>query len=168
MPVVLVTIAGLPAHPLVAHGAVVLVPLAFAAHALTGWRRAWRAVYAAPAALLGVAGAVFAWASSASGEPLKDSLKDAAKAAGQKVRFGDHPDQGEAAYSWALSLAVLLIGFAALAFIERKRELPAWLPLAAWVVAGLVGVVAVAAMTVAGHSGAELVWKDVGTFAAGQ
>lgn len=154
MPPFLFTIAGLPAHPLVVHAAVVLVPLAAVFHVATGWRPTWRRVYALPAAAVGIAGAVFAWLAKASGEPLEDSVKSAARAVGQRARFGDHPEQGDA-------------GFAVLAFVERKRPLPRWAPLAAWAAAGIIGVVAIATMTVAGHSGAQLVWKDVGTFAAG-
>lgn len=167
MPPFLFTIAGLPAHPLVVHAAVVLVPLAAVFHVATGWRPAWRRVYALPAAAVGIAGAVFAWLAKASGEPLEDSVKSAARAVGQRARFGDHPEQGDAAFFWAAVLGIALAGFAVLAFVERKRPLPRWAPLAAWAAAGIIGVVAIATMTVAGHSGAQLVWKDVGTFAAG-
>lgn len=163
----LFTIADLPAHPLVVHGAVVLVPLAAVYHVATGWRPAWRRVSALPAAALGIAAAVFAWLAKVSGEPLEDSVKEAARAAGQRARFGDHPEQGDAAFAWAAMLGLALAGFAVLALIERKRALPGWAPLAAWAAAGIIGAVAIAAMTIAGHSGAELVWKDVGTFAAG-
>ncbi len=168
MPPFLFTIAGLPAHPLVVHAAVVLVPLAAVFHVATGWQPAWRRVYALPAAAVGIAGAVFAWLAKASGEPLEDSVKSAARAAGQQVRFGDHPEQGDAAFLWAVILGLGLAGFAVLALIERRRALPRWAPLAAWAAAGIIGVVAIATMTAAGHSGAQLVWKDVGSFAAGR
>ncbi|PFG73361.1 DUF2231 domain-containing protein [Tepidiforma thermophila] len=160
-------IAGLPAHPLVVHAAVVLVPLAAIAHLVTGWRPAWRRSFAIPVALIGFAGAVFAWAARASGEALEDRVKDAARAVGQRARFGDHPEQGDAAFFWAMLLGLALIGFAVLAWLERKRELPRWAPLAAWGAVVVIAAVATATMTVAGHSGAQLVWKDVGNFVRG-
>jgi hypothetical protein len=36
---------GLPAHPLLVHAAVVLVPLAAVALVTTGWRETWRRAY---------------------------------------------------------------------------------------------------------------------------
>jgi len=161
------SIAGLPGHPLLVHAAVVLVPQAAVAHAVTGWRPAWRRSYAIPVALIGLAGAVFAWAAKASGEAIEDRVKDAAKAVGQRARFGDHPEQGDAAFFWAMLLGLALIGFAVLAWLERKRELPRWAPLAAWAAVLAVAAIATAVMTVAGHSGAQLVWKDVGNFVHG-
>jgi len=161
------SIAGLPAHPLLVHAAVVLVPLAAIAHVVTGWRPAWRRSYAIPVALIGASGAVFAWAASATGEALEEQVEEAAEAFGRRVRFGDHPEQGEAAFSWALVLGLALIGFAVLAWLERKRELPRWAPLAAWAAVVVIAAVATVSMTVAGHSGAELVWKDVGNFVHG-
>jgi hypothetical protein len=52
---------GLPAHPLVVHAAVVLVPLAALAFVATGWRAAWRQAYYLPIMLLAVAGSVASW-----------------------------------------------------------------------------------------------------------
>ncbi|MCB9482719.1 MAG: hypothetical protein H6675_01805 [Dehalococcoidia bacterium] len=50
------SIAGLPAHPLVVHGAVVLVPLAAVALIAIGWRKDWRKHYSLPVALIAWAG----------------------------------------------------------------------------------------------------------------
>lgn len=162
------SVFGLPGHPLLVHAAVVLVPLAAIAHVATGWRASWRRALALPVALLGIGGAAFAWAAKASGEPLEDAVKRAAQAAGQRVRFGDHPEQGDAAFFWALLLGLGVAAFAVLAYVERRRALPRWAPLAAWAGVAVVAVVATATMTIAGHSGAQLVWKDVGSFAAGR
>lgn len=161
------TVAGLPAHPLLVHAAVVLVPLAAIVHAATGWKAAWRRAYALPAGLLAIAGAVFALLAKSSGEGLEGPVKRAAQAAGQRARFGDHPEQGDAAFFWAMLLGLGMAAFAVLACIERRRELPRWAPLAAWGVVLVIAAVATVTMTVAGHSGAQLVWKDVGSFAAG-
>ena len=61
---------GLPAHALIVHAAVVLVPLAMLALVVTGWRAPWRQVYALPVALLAAGGAFFAILAAGSGEPL--------------------------------------------------------------------------------------------------
>lgn len=112
---VLDSIAGLPGHPLFVHAAVVLVPLAGLAHLATGWRPEWRRSLALPVGLLGIAAWLSAWAANASGEPLKDRVKDAAAAVGVRARFGEHPDQGETATFWAVLLGLGLVGFAILA-----------------------------------------------------
>ena len=52
---------GVPAHPLMVHVAVVLVPLAALALIAVGWNRAWRHQYYLPIALVSVAGAVGAF-----------------------------------------------------------------------------------------------------------
>lgn len=159
------SVGGIPVHPLAAHAAVVLVPLAALAFAALLWRRGWRVVYGIPVAALAVAGAVAAWATRSSGEPLEDSVKDAARAAGMRARFGDHPEQGDAAFLWAALFALAVVVTVALAYAETKRPLPRWLPLAAYAVTLVPAAIAVVAMVAAGHSGAALVWNDVGTFA---
>jgi hypothetical protein len=78
-------ILGLPAHPLLVHGAVVLVPLGAVAFLVAGLREAWRRAYYLPAMLITVAGGVFAFLAKESGQPLSRSIR----LAGQKV--GNHP-----------------------------------------------------------------------------
>ena len=45
-----------------------------------------------------------------------------------------------------------------------KWNLPAWAPIAGYAVVLVPGALALVTMMVAGHSGAALVWKDIGTF----
>lgn len=162
------TIFGLPAHPLIVHAAVVLVPLAAIAFAATCWRRSWRGVLGIPIAALAVSGALAAWLATQSGDPLEHSVKEAARAAGTTARFGEHPEQGDAAFIWATIFAVGAVAFVALHLGRRKVDLPAWADKAAFAVVLVPAAIAVFTMIAAGHSGAELVWKDVGSFAAGR
>ncbi len=107
-----------------------------------------------------------AWLAEQSGEPLEDHVKEAARAAGTQARFGEHPEQGESAFLWAAIFALMVVGFVALHVLSRRRTLPAWTGLAAYGLVSAVGAVALLTMVVAGHSGAALVWKEVGSFAA--
>lgn len=163
------SILGLPAHPLLVHAAVILVPLAAISLAALCWKADWRQYYSLPVAFLAVAGGIFAFLAKQSGEPLEKAVKQAATAAGAgRPRFGDHPEQGDTAFIFAM-----LLGIAAVALwaIERYRERlgwPRWSPLAAYAIALVPAVLALITMVIAGHSGAQLVWKDVGSFAAGR
>jgi len=98
------TLAGLPAHALLVHAAVVLVPLAAIALAAMCWRPAWRKAYSLPVALLAVAGAVAAYLARLSGEPIQDAVKRAAQSEGVRARFGEHPEQGDTAFVFAVLL----------------------------------------------------------------
>ena len=157
------SIFGLPAHPLLVHAAVVLVPLAAIALIAVGWRQAWRRIYYPPIAILAVGGAVAAFLAKQSGESLAESVRRAGK------RVGEHPEQGDTAFVAAGLLAAACIAlFVYERFGERIRErfeltdrfrLPFDENLALYVVAIPVAVLAIYTMVVAGHSGAELVWK---------
>jgi hypothetical protein len=155
-------IFGLPAHPLLVHAAVVLVPLAALAWIGTGWRDAWRRAYYLPITLLALGGAGAAFLAKQSGEPLAESVRHAGK------RVGEHPEQGDTAFVFAVLFAAACVAvFAWQRFGATLRErlglsslrLPfdddvilyaASLPLA---------VLAIWFMIAAGHSGATLVWK---------
>jgi len=171
-------IAGLPIHVLVVHFAVVLVPLAVIALIATGWNADWRKKYALPVALLAIAGAAAALVAGQSGEAIQHAIRQSAAASGQQVTrggeseiLGDHPEQGNNA-----EIASILFAFAAVAFFALEQwgdriqvlgpELMRWRPMAAYVAASGLGVIALVTMIVAGHSGATLVWKDLGNFVA--
>ncbi len=162
------SIAGLPAHALLVHAAVVLVPLAALALAATCWRASWRKVYSLPVAILALAGAVAAFLAKTSGEPIERAVKRAAEDEGVRARFGEHPEQGDAAFAFAVLLALAAIGVWAVDRYGTRSKLPKWAPLATYGVALIPAAIALVTMIVAGHSGAQLVWKDVGSFAAGR
>ncbi len=157
------SIFGLPAHPLVVHAAVVLVPLAALALIALGWRQAWRRAYYAPIAVLSIAGAVAAFLAKESGESLAESVRRAGK------HVGEHPEQGDTAFVAAGLLAAACIAlYVYESFGERIRarlnlserfRLPFDENLALYAIAVPIAVLAIYTMVVAGHSGATLVWK---------
>jgi hypothetical protein len=156
-------IFGLPAHPLLVHAAVVLVPLAALALIATGWNDAWRRVYYLPIALMAVVGAGFTFLAKQSGESLQETVRQAGK------RVGEHPEQGDTAFVAAGLLAMMCVAlYAYHAFGEQVRERIGWrdryrLPfnehVALYAVSIPIALLAIYTMIVAGHSGAELVWK---------
>jgi hypothetical protein len=85
------------------------------------------------------------------------------------VRLGDHPEQGDNAEVAAIVFAVAA---AVLYGVDRwGQRLPAlgplfarWLAPATYAATAALGVIALGTMIIAGHSGAALVWKDVGNF----
>ena len=160
------TLLGLPAHALLVHAAVILVPLAAIALLVTGWKASWRKHYSLPVAILAVAGAVFAFLAKESGEPLEHSVKEAARAAGANARFGDHPEQGDTAFVFALLFAAAAVAFWAVDRYHEKFSWPKQSGRIAYGVALIPAALALVTIAIAGHSGAKLVWKDVGSFAA--
>lgn len=159
------SIAGLPAHPLVVHGAVILVPLAVLALVATGWKESWQKQYGLPVMLLAVAGAVFAWLADSSGEPLEHALRDAAAAAGEaRPTFGEHPEEGERAMTLAMAFGGLAIVYWAAVTTSLRERLPTWAPRAAYAAASIAGIGALFAIVAAGHSGASLAWKETADY----
>lgn len=156
-------IFGLPAHPLLVHAAVVLVPLAAIAFVAVGWKEAWRKAYYFPVTVLAVSGAVFAFLAKQSGEPLTSTVRQAGH------RVGEHPEQGDTAFFFAMLLGLAVFSV----FVYHRygtrileavgiKELPR-LPLSydtiLYAVTVPLAALAVLTMVIAGHSGAELVWK---------
>lgn len=175
------TVFGLPAHPLVVHVAVVLIPLSAMAFAAVGWHAALRHRFLPLVfvlALLGTGGAILA---AQTGGPLEQSLRVAAQDAGNpRPRFGEHPEEGNRAEFFAIALtiavgAVFTIDFLSTPAAETAEtsprlpfarltahRVPGWLPATSYVVALIPAVLAILTVVAAGHSGAQLVWKSVG------
>jgi hypothetical protein len=155
---------GVPAHPLVVHAAVVLVPLAALAFVTLIWRERWRETYLLPIMLIALAGAIAAFVARETGE----SLEELARPTGESL--GDHPEQGDLAFVFSA-----LFGFGCAATyilyefgyelrdrfgaLERFR-LPVPDEVVAYLVTLPLAFLAVLTLVLAGHSGAELVWKD--------
>ena len=159
------TIFGLPAHALIVHVAVVLVPMAALALIAVGWRTAWRQQYAFAIAVIASAGAVAAFLAASTGGTLKRSIETAARAGGTQAHFADHLGQGNNAEFVAIIFAVTALSFWGIERWHTRFGLPAWLPGAAYAAAIIPAAAAIITMVLAGHSGATLVWKDLGTFA---
>jgi hypothetical protein len=159
-----VKIFGVPAHPLLVHAAVVLVPLAAIALIATGWREAWRRTYYLPIALMAVVGAGATFFAAQTGEALVETVRQTGK------RVGDHPEQGDSAFVFSALLAMACVAlYVYHEYGERIRERIGWterfrLPFnedaALYAVSVPIAMLALATMIVAGHSGAKLVWNS--------
>lgn len=159
------SVAGLPLHPLVVHGAVVLLPLSAIALIALVVRPRWRKGYGWLAVATAVVGAIAAYVSRLSGEALAESVG----------RPADHADWGERLSTLALAYAVVAVAWWVLgrrgaaaaparevdgstaerATADRGSAVPARL-----LDAG-VGVLALAVLVLTvlvGHSGATAVW----------
>ncbi|MGC3995558.1 MAG: hypothetical protein QM779_15805 [Propionicimonas sp.] len=138
-------IGGLPLHPLVVHGAVVLVPLsALGALAVILWGRA-REHFGWLTVAFAVAAAAFAVAARLSGEALADAL-------GAGPLVVTHRMWGQLVPFPTVALAIALPA----ALLLRTRSRAGW-----WVAASLTVVAAVAGLAlvvVTGDSGARAVW----------
>jgi hypothetical protein len=155
-------IFGLPAHPLLVHAAVVLVPLAALAWIAIGWRQNWRRVYYLPLTLMAMGGAAATFLAKQSGEPLAQSVRQAGK------RVGDHPEQGDTAFVFALLFAlvcVVVLAWERYGTTLRQRfsltsiRLPLDDDAILYAASVPIAALAVWFMVVAGHSGATLVWQ---------
>lgn len=158
------TLFGLPAHPLIVHGATVLVPLAAIGGIVIAFSPTWRErIGIVVAGIAGIA-VVLTWFASESGEALEEGVE--ATADWQLLRT--HTQMGDGAAAWILPLAALVIGLVAYAW-SRKRagrplarpsfQQPVALLLALGIVAS--GVAATYRIIAVGHSGAKSVWHDV-------
>ena len=155
---------GIPAHPLVVHAAVVLVPLAALAFVTLLWREQWRETYLLPIMLIAVSGAIAAFASRETGE----SLEELTRPTGESL--GDHPEQGDLAFVFSGLFGLgcvatyLLYEFGyelrdRFGGLERFR-LAVRDEVVAYAVTVPLAFLAVLTLVLAGHSGAEPVWKD--------
>ncbi len=169
-------VLGLPVHILIVHFAVVLVPLGALGLLAVGWRPDWRKRYLLPVALIALAGAGSAMIAAQSGEALQSSINQSAYAAGvpgasntggegESGVLGDHPQQGNAAEIFSVLFAGAVTGFFTMeTWGHRFFEVTGTHTMGVYVACSLLAVIAIATMIIAGHSGATLVWKDLGNF----
>ena len=151
------TLFGLPAHPLVVHGAVVLLPMAALATllcaALPRARRAFAPVAFAVALL--AAGAV--GLAQGSGDALEERIDET-------ELVEEHTEQGEQVLPWAIAVAVAAGAVTAAPMLARKGLKASTRPVTAALVAMSIVAGAGATWTIVevGHSGAKATWNDVG------
>jgi hypothetical protein len=151
------TVFGLPAHAIVVHATVVLLPLAALVvllHAV--WPTARHRLGIVTPLLAGVA-LVLVPLSTESGENLERSV-------GENALVERHAELADGLLPWAIGLFVVAAG---LWLLDRRRARPAsaaeprWLP----IVASVLAVVAVAGtvqqVVRVGHAGATATWDDV-------
>jgi hypothetical protein len=157
---------GLPAHPLLVHVPVVLLPLALIGVVLILIRPQWKSALLVPTAVLGGAGAIGAILASQAGEWLQERVPETAL-------IDQHQQLGE----MARNLSIL---FAGALFVWVVRELlidrgilkdsslgklltpllsPKWIGAAAAAGALIFGSLTTVWVVRAGHTGAKAAWK---------
>jgi uncharacterized membrane protein len=146
-------INGLPIHPLVVHGVVVLLPLAIVGTIAMVVRPAWRLTYGPLVVACAAVATVMLPIATSSGEALEERVGNP----------GDHAELGDSLIFFAIPLLVLA---AALVWLEWRKTKgkpaigPSVLPAA---IAGLAVVAALATgvqVYRVGDSGARAAWGD--------
>lgn len=148
------TLFGLPAHPLLVHGAVVLMPLAVlgivAIAAVPRWRRVGAPlVFAAAVAAFGAI-----VVARGSGEPFEDRIRET-------ELVEEHTELGDDILPWTVGPVVVAGALVALERRSRRDDRLATPAITGAVVAVavLIGGVAVWKLVEVGHSGAKAAWS---------
>lgn len=123
---------GLPAHPLVVHAAVVLLPLAAVATLVSAAVSRLRPYYAPVALAVAVAATIAVGLAQTSGEELEDQVDET-------ELVEDHTEQGESVLPWAVAVTVVAAAVTAVPMLGRRLATrPARAVTAALVVVALV------------------------------
>lgn len=168
---------GLPAHPLLVHGAVVLVPLAAIGTVLIAVSARLRRQLGVAVAVLAVVAFGFTFLAKQSGEPLEEQVDET-------EAVEEHAELGEVMPLFAGLLMLTSVGVVALDVYGRRAGggapegtptsssatggpagPPSWVKPAATamaVLAILASVGATVQVTLVGHSGAEATWDEEG------
>lgn len=148
---------GLPAHPLVVHGAVVLLPLAAVATLVCAALPRARRHYAPVALGVALVATLAVGLAQGSGEELEDKVDET-------ELVEEHTEQGERVLPWAIGVSVVAAAVAAVPMVARRRPtLPARAVTSVVVVLSLiVGAGAIWTVVEVGHSGAKATWDEVG------
>ncbi|HSP28345.1 MAG TPA: DUF2231 domain-containing protein, partial [Ilumatobacteraceae bacterium] len=147
---------GLPAHPLVVHAAVILLPLAAVGLLLVAAIPRARRLSAPIVLGTALAATVAVGLAQQSGEALEDRVTET-------ELVEEHAEQGESVLPWAIAVTVMSALVAAEPYARsRLGKLPPLAVTAVLVGASLI-VAAGATWTVidVGHSGAKSVWSDL-------
>jgi hypothetical protein len=150
------TLFGLPAHPLVVHAAVVLLPIAAIALVVVAAIPRARRVYGPIVLGVAIAATIAVGLAQQSGESLEGDV--------QKTELvEEHTEQGETVLPWAIAVTVVSALVAAEPYTRKRLDsLSPRVVTAVLVGASLiVGVGATWTVIDVGHSGATSVWNDV-------
>jgi predicted membrane protein DUF2231 len=149
---------GIPAHPLVVHAAVVLLPLAAIATLVCAAAPRARRPYAPVALGLALFATLAVGLAQGSGEELEERVDETRL-------VEEHTEHGEQVLPWAIAVTVAAAAVTAIPFMERRRPtLSGRTVSAVLVVVSLVaGAGAVWTVVEVGHSGAKATWDDVGS-----
>lgn len=163
-------ISGVPAHPLLVHIPVVLIPLAaIGALVMLVWPKSRRHIgwITAGIAAVGALGAILA---ASAGEGLEELLDE------HSAALRHHAELGEGARTYSIIFAIVIIAFVVWEYMTHKKAAAAAgsgtstatssrtrnLILAASIVTVLAGGMATYTVYDAGHTGAKSTWGDAG------
>ena len=164
----MLTIDGIPLHPLLVHAVVVLLPLAALSSIAIALVPAWRRRYAWPVLGVTLAGVAAVPVAKQAGEDLQSALESRI---GPNPVIQTHADLGTMLLPVALGFGVAVIALLVagrLADRERQAEAPTT---RTWRVVSVVVSVLVVLLAIgttvqtvrAGHSGSEAVWSGIGS-----
>ena len=108
-------IGGLPAHPLIVHIPVVLVPLATIGAILMLIRPSWRRMFEIPTAVLAVAAAIATQLALQSGEALEEQVR-------HSELIETHSSIAEQARPWVFLFAAVMVAVAVWDVVQRRRS----------------------------------------------
>jgi hypothetical protein len=161
---VLITVGGLPVHPLLVHAVVVLIPLTTLTAIAVAVRGPWRRGGSLLVALGAVVSCAAAWLAMEAGEQLLAALS----AGGHlSPNFGSHEQWGT--YTWYATIPFAVLAIVSAVLARRSRPAPAHslgaaaattgvgATVLAWLT-GLAGIAACVFTVLAGDSGSRAVW----------
>ncbi len=173
------SLLGLPAHPLIVHIPVAMLPLAALGVLVMLIKRAWYERYKWAVLVVGGIGAFGAILATSTGEDLQHKIgqvegREAVRA------IHDHAEAGEMARTLALVFFVALAAWVLIPwYLERRAKAqvasvgaagnadavpsagPGWLRPVLMVVVALTAVASMLSIVNAGHSGADQAWKEL-------
>lgn len=155
---------GLPAHPLLVHAPIVLVPLCFVAAVLMAIRPEWRRRFGVPTAVVALGSAVAVQLAMGSGEQLEERVRES-------NLIEQHAGFAELARPFVFLFALALTAVVVWDVVQSRRASTAGGEQApdprmarfasiAMVVTVLLGGVATYEIVQTGHSGAKATWHD--------
>ena len=147
---------GIPAHPLVVHAAVVLLPLAAVATLVCAAVPRARRPYAPVALGLALLATLAVGLAQGSGEELEERVDET-------ELVEEHTEHGEQVLPWAIAVTVAAAGVTAIPLLERRRPGSSGRTVTAVVVVVslVAGAGAIWTVIEVGHSGAKATWDDV-------
>lgn len=155
------TINGIPAHPLVIHAVVVLLPLSALGAVLIAIRPRWRRSLGVAVLLVALVGVAAVPVATQTGEQLQGALP------GPNPLIQTHAERGELLLPWAVAYLVLL-AVAVVTEFRTGRATDAGptrtttrVTTTASVLAAVLGIVATGLVVWIGDAGATAVWQGV-------
>ncbi len=150
------TLFGLPAHPLVVHAAVVLLPIAAIGLILVAVFPKARRHYAPVIFGVALVATIAVGLAQQSGESLQGSVP-------RTEQLEEHTEQGETVLPWAIAVTIVSAAVAAEPFVgDRLKRVSPTVVSAVLIGASVVaGIGATWTVIDVGHSGATSVWQDV-------